>query len=90
MRDRLDVSNGPDKAGLLRAVTNPDEHLHVVFGTTAGLVETHIDVIEETGTDGVQFALRGHVASGELRGADFAGLYDSETRTGRLHLRRVG
>jgi hypothetical protein len=65
----LEVSNGPDKAGLLRAVTNPDQHLHVSFDTAAGAVEAHIDAIEEGGDDGLTFALRGHLTSGNVRGA---------------------
>jgi hypothetical protein len=85
----LEVSNGPDKAGLLRAVTNPDQHLHVSFDTAAGLVEAHIDAIEEGGDDGLTFALRGHLTSGNVRGAIFSGLYDSARRTGRLTLRRA-
>lgn len=85
----LDVSNGPDKSDLLRAVANPEKHLHVSFDTAAGPVEAHIDAIEEGGDDGLTFALRGHLTSGNLRGAVFAGRYDSTSRTGRLVLRRA-
>ena len=85
----LSVSNGPDKADLLRAVANPDAHLHVAFDTADGLVEAHIDAIEEGGNDGLTFSLRGHLTSGNLRGALFSGLYDSASRTGRLVLKRA-
>jgi hypothetical protein len=85
----LHVSNGPDKSDLLRAVTNPDEHLHVPFDTAQGLVEAHIDAIEESGIDGLAFALRGHLTSGNLRGAVFSGIYDTSTRSGRLVLQRA-
>jgi hypothetical protein len=86
--DQIEVSNGPDKADLLRAVANPEKHLHVSFDTPTDAVEAHIDAIEERG-DGLTFALRGHLTSGNLRGAVFSGLYDSGTRTGRLILRRA-
>jgi hypothetical protein len=79
----LVVSNGPDKADLLRAVTNPHEHIHVSFDTAADLVEAHI------GQDGLNFALRGHITSGIFRGAVFAGMYDCNSRTGRLVLAPV-
>jgi hypothetical protein len=86
-RSELEVSNGPAKADLLRAVTNPDDHLHVRFDTADDVVEAHIDKVEEIGADGVTFGLRGHMASGVLRGAVFAGTYDSSSRTGRLILK---
>jgi hypothetical protein len=79
--NELEISGGPDKADLLRAVTNPSRHLHVAF------VEAHID--EEGGDDGLTFALRGHLTSGNLRGAVFFARYDSGSRTGRLVLKRV-
>ena len=88
MIDEIQVSNGPDKADLLRAVTNPDRHLHVIFDTADGPVEAHVDAIEEGGEDGLRFAVRGHLTSGTLRGAQFAGEYDSASRSGRLKLRR--
>jgi len=51
-------ATGPTKADLLRALSNPDEHLHVSFDTPAGVVEAHIDAIEGGGNDGLTFALR--------------------------------
>lgn len=85
---KVPVSNGPDKADLLRAVTNPDEHLHVMFDTAADPLEAHLDSIEEVGVDGVTFGLKGHVVSGNLRGAVFSGIYDSSARTGTLVFRQ--
>jgi len=87
--NELQVSNGPDKADLLRAVTNPAQHLHATFDTPTDPVEAHLDVIEEIGADGVTFGLRGHVASGNLRGAVFSCVYDSSSRTGKLVLKRA-
>ena len=80
---KLDVSKGPDKADLLRAVTNPEEHLHVTFSTARGLIEAHLDKIEEL-SDGVTFGLRGQLASGDHAGFAFAGTYDTASRTGQL------
>jgi hypothetical protein len=82
----LEVCNGPAKADLLRAVTNPDEHLHVSFETSGELVEAHIDAIEELRSDGMVFGLRGHLTTGNLRGAVFAGTYDCGSRVGHLKL----
>jgi len=83
------IRNGPDKADLLRAVTNPDKHLHVMFETPADAVEAHIDAIEELSTDGTTFGLRGHLTSGNLRGAVFTGSYDVSSRSGHLILKQA-
>ena len=88
-RNEIEVRDGPDKADLLRAVANPDQHLHVSFHTPTDLLEAHIGAIEELGSDGVTFALRGHLTSGDLRGAAFAGAYDTSSRSGRLLLKRA-
>ena len=85
----LEVRNGPDKADLLRAVTNPDKHVHVSFETIGDPVEAHIDSIEEMGTDGMVFGIRGHLAAGNLRGAVFTGIYDCGERAGLLMLRHA-
>jgi hypothetical protein len=82
---KLDVSKGPDKADLLRAVTNPEEHLHVTFSSAGGLVEAHLDKIKEL-SDGVAFGLRGQIVSGD---PPFAGTYDTTSRTGQLVLKEA-
>ena len=82
----LEVSKGPNKADLLRAVTNPEKHLHVVFHSASGIVEAHLDKIDETGVDGVSFGLAGHIASGDFGGVRFSGVYDTESRSGKLVL----
>ena len=81
------VSNGPDKSELLRAVSNPDQHLHAIFDTPEGVIEAHIETIEERGEDGVGFTVWGRLASTNLRGAFFTGSYDCATRMGRLALK---
>jgi len=86
--NELEIRNGPDKADLLRAVANPDKHLHVMFHTASEALEAHIDAIDEEGLDGLRFALRGHLKSEHFRGAHFTGVYDAETRTGRLRLQQ--
>jgi hypothetical protein len=88
-KTELEIRNGPDKADLLRAVANPDKHLHVRFETAAEPVEAHVDAMEELTTDGSAFGLRGHLTSGNLRGAVFTGTYDVSSRSGRLVLKRV-
>jgi hypothetical protein len=44
---------------------------------------------EELTTDGSTFELRGHLTSGNLRGAVFAGTCDVSSRSGRLILKRA-
>jgi hypothetical protein len=87
--NELEIRNGPDKADLLRAVTNAHKHLHVTFETRDDAVEAHIDAIEELTTDGSAFALRGHLTSGNLRGVVFTGTYDVSSRSGQLVLKRA-
>jgi hypothetical protein len=82
------VSDGPDKADLLRAVANPYEHLHVTFRTPTEMVEAHVDMIEEISQDGMTFGLRGHLTYGSLNGARFAAIYEVGSRSGKLVLRR--
>jgi hypothetical protein len=83
----LEVTNGPAKDDLLRAVTN--EQLTTVFDTPAGALETSIDRLEEQGDDGVAFTLWGQLASSELRGTYFTASYNCASRTGRLALKRA-
>jgi hypothetical protein len=80
--NELEVRNGPDKADLLRAVANPNKHLHVMFDTSTDPVEAHIDAIEEMGSDGMTFGLRGHLTSGNFRGVVFGGIYRRKSRDG--------
>jgi hypothetical protein len=89
MTEEIKVNAGPDKADLLRAVSNPEDDVHVVFQTPAGPLEASVDAIEESSADGLTFGVRGQLTSGNLRGAHFAGVYDSGSRTGRLILRRA-
>lgn len=88
-RHELEVRNGPDKADLLRAVTNPDKHVHVSFETVGDPVEAHIDAIEEMSSNGMLFGIRGHLTAGNLRGAVFTGVYDCGERVGLLKLKRA-
>jgi len=86
---RIAVTSGPNKADLLRAATSRDGQLHATFGTSFGIIDAHIDAIEEVGVDGVDFTLWGHLASTNLRGAVFTGTYNCSVRTGRLALKTV-
>jgi hypothetical protein len=83
----IPVTDGPDKADLLRAVANP--YRYTTFGTQEGNIEARIDLIEGRDTEGVGFTVWGHLASSNLRGAFFTGAYNCETRTGRLALKRA-
>jgi hypothetical protein len=85
----LEVTNGPAKDDLLRAVANADDQLTTVFDTPAGALETSIDRLEEQGDDGVAFKLWGQLISLELRGAHFTASYNCASRTGRRALKRA-
>ena len=74
---QIALTSGPSKGDLLRAA-RADQNLHAVFGTAQGMLEAHIDAIEEIGVDGVDFTLWGHLASANLRGAVFTGIYNCE------------
>ena len=83
----FDVTSGPGKDDLLRAVTSTAAVLSTTFETPAGAIEAEIEKIEEHGAGGVDFTMWGRVASTELRGAYFTGSYNCESRTGRLALK---
>lgn len=85
----IDVTDGPGKDDLLRAVSNPDGLLTTIFDTSAGTVEAQIVRIEERGDSGVDFLLWGQLASTSLSGAYFTASYNCESRTGRLALKEV-
>jgi hypothetical protein len=85
----LEVTNGPAKDDLLRAVARADEQLTTVFGTSAGALEATINQLEEQGDDGVAFTLWGQLTSLELRGAHFTASYNCASRTGRLALKQA-
>jgi hypothetical protein len=67
----LEVTNGPAKDDLLRAVSNTDDQLTTIFDTSAGALEATINELEEQGDEGVAFTLWGQLASSDLRGAYF-------------------
>ena len=85
----LEVTNGPAKDHLLRAVANTDDQLTTLLDTPAGLLETRIGRLEELGDDGVTFTLWGQLTSLELRGAHFTASYNCASRTGRLALKQA-
>ena len=86
---RIAITSGPDKADLLRAATSPDD-LHAAFGTPHGMVEAHINALQEVGSHGMDFTVWGYLTSTNLSGAVFTGFYNCESRTGRLALKTVG
>ena len=84
----LEVTNGPAKDHLLRAVANTDDQLTTLLDTPAGLLETRIGRLEELGDDGVTFTLWGQLTSLELRGAHFTASYNWASQ-GRLALKQA-
>jgi len=86
-RELIEVTNGPNKASLMHALADAEGRLQVSFDTQVSSVEANVDAVHEITDDGLRLALRGHLTSGNLRGAAFVGAYDCQTRTGRLVLR---
>jgi hypothetical protein len=83
----IDLTSGPGKDDLLRAVANADKDLSITFETPAGPMAAAVEQIEEHGTDGLDFTVWGRLASTELRGAFFTANYNCGSRTGRLALK---
>jgi hypothetical protein len=82
----IDITDGPSKDALLRAVANDDGLLTTIFDTPAGSLEAQIVKMEERGMDGVDYVLTGQLAETSLEGAYFTAAYNCETRTGTLTL----
>src|SRR5262245_17095760 len=85
----VDLTGGPAKDDLLRAVMNPQGGFTTTFDTPQGTIQASIERLEENGADGVAFLLWGRLTSTQLRGAAFAASYDTETRSGRLALAKA-
>jgi hypothetical protein len=85
----VDLTGGPAKDDLLRAVANPHDAVTTTFETPQGAIEASIERLEENGSDGVSFLLWGRLASTDLRGAAFAASYDTASRSGRLALAKA-
>ena len=85
----VNLTGGPAKDALLRAVTNPHDPFTATFEYPQGTIEASIERLEENGADGVSFLLWGRLELTEMRGATFAASYDTETRSGRLALAKA-
>jgi hypothetical protein len=85
----VDLTGGPAKDDLLRALMNPQGGFTTTFETPQGAIEASIERLEENGADGVTFLLWGRLTSTQLRSAAFAASYDTETRNGRLALAKA-
>ena len=83
----LQLTRGPDKGDLLRAIQQPG--LSTTFDTPSGAIEATIEKIEEQGLEGLDFTLWGRLQSTDLRGAYFTASYSCESRTGRLALKKA-
>ena len=55
----VNLTGGPAKDDLLRAVTNPHDPFTATFETPQGAIEALIERLEESGADGVSFLLLG-------------------------------
>jgi hypothetical protein len=82
---KVPITCGPDRWGLLRAVSDPE--VRAVFGTPQGLLEVKVSAVEEIGEDGSAFIVWGHLESSAQRGAAFTGNYSCPARAGRLAIK---
>ena len=55
--NEIAVSNGPAKDDLLRAVANPDKHLHVIFHTLSEAIDVYMTGLHLTPPQGVKVAV---------------------------------
>lgn len=69
----LKVTNGPDKADLVRAVTKVP--LHLPFHLRGDVVDAEVAAIQEHG-DGVAVTLQGQLVCGIYKGSPFVATYN--------------
>ena len=84
----FNITDGPDKPTLQRALMLPEEvtaHFHV---ESEGL-DVSIAKMEEQ-SDGFSFKLEGCVASGSTKDARFRAIYSIEGRTGSMAIEQPG
>jgi len=77
-----EITNGPDKPGLLWAIAYPNRET-VHFDMKNDALDATLLSMEEKG-NGLQFHLTGIVASGVYKGQSFKAVYSVEGRTGTM------
>jgi hypothetical protein len=79
------INNGPDRADLLRAVSNRGQ-LALSFESEGETLSIMPDRIEEGGADAEGFTVWGRITNGTLRDAPIRATYNAETRIGSLQV----
>jgi hypothetical protein len=83
--DKLEIIDGPDKPGLQRALTMPDEY-NVHLSVEGDAFDAQIVRMDET-TDGFTFELQGRLTSGVHKDCPFEAIYSVEGRTGWMKIK---
>ena len=81
----FEITDGPDKPALQRAVVYPGQGYTVVFKTNEHPLEVELTEMTERG-DGFQFAIKGQLVSDGGPARTFEGFYSVETRSGRIEV----
>ena len=84
----FNITDGPDKPTMQRALMLPDE-VTAHFEVDGEGLDVAITRMEEQ-QDGFSFKLEGRIASGSMKGAQYRALYSVEGRTGSFAVQKVG
>lgn len=82
-RQVLKINGGPDKPALQKSLAY--ENRSVEFILNGNPFGAEIEHIEEQ-AEGLTFAIKGRITTGELKGQSFQGMYSAGTRSGSLAL----
>ncbi|HML28507.1 MAG TPA: hypothetical protein PKE16_06670 [Hyphomicrobium sp.] len=82
-RQVLKINDGPDKPALQKSLAY--ENKQVEFILNGNPFGAQIEHLEEQ-AEGMTFAIKGRITSGEFKGQSFQGMYSSGTRSGSLAL----
>ncbi len=84
----LEIMDGPDKPGLIWALTYPEKE-QVHFKLADGGIDGRVTRIDEM-ADGFTFQIEGVVISGAFKDKAFSATYSVGERTGSLDIARTG
>jgi hypothetical protein len=78
------ISDGPDKAELLRSLASHRREISTRFCTSDGAFDVIVDQMDPSSANRKRLILEGHFCSGIYSGLCFAGTYDLDTKRGLL------
>lgn len=81
----FEITDGPDKPALQRAVVYPGQGYTVVFKTNEHPLEVELTEMTERG-GGLEFAIKGRLVADGGQARTLEGFYSIETRSGRIEV----